>query len=111
MDEQKDKEMATPIYVTEREALLLVSALGVFQNRIGQNCSWMKRRRMETLRHRLADCIIIDDCLEAEALMESMNKCQREQERFITIGQEANTLRKRIKQLAGITDVRLRDDE
>ena len=111
MDEQKDKEMATPIYVTEREALLLVSALGVFQNRLGQKGSWLKRKRMVTLRHRLADCFIVGDMQEADALMESMNKCQREQERFITIGQEANTLRKRIKQLTGITDAKLRGDE
>ena len=97
--------------LTEREALLLVSALGVFQNRIGQHGSWQKRKRMVTLRHRLADCLIVGDRQEAESIMESMNKCQREQERLVTIGQEANTLRKRIKQLTGITDVRLRDDE
>ena len=49
------------VQVNEREALLIVTALGVYQNRLGQHTSCLQRKRMLTLRARLAYCVIIGD--------------------------------------------------
>ena len=55
------------IEVNERESLLIITALGVYQNRTGQKARWSEKKRMITLRSRLADCITIgDDTTEAD---------------------------------------------
>lgn len=93
----------TRIYLTAEEALMVVTALGTYQNRIGQHSSWAERKRMVTLR-RLAE--------EAESeteLNEIHSKIEREQryiDRCIHDGKECNALKERIKEMAGITDER-----
>lgn len=52
------------ITFNERQALLVVTALGVLKNRIGQKGRWLERKRMPLLRSRLADCITIGDEIE-----------------------------------------------
>ena len=97
------------IEVNEREALLLISALGTFQNRVGQKAKWCERKRMTTLRSRLADCITIGDDTEAAGIRKAMNNVCREAERRIALGLEISQLRERIKEKSGITDEKLGD--
>ena len=99
------------IEVNEREALLIVTALGTYQNRIGQHTSWNERKRMRTIRARLADAVTIDDKEEISALRHAMSNTRRRIGRGIALGLEVSTLRERIKTDTGITDKRVKDDE
>ena len=60
------------LQVNEREALLIVTALGTYQNRVGQHTSWDQRKRLTTLRGRLADCVIIGDEEEAKGIHKAL---------------------------------------
>ena len=53
---------------TRREMLLIVTALGTKITRINGKTKWLKKKRMPTLRHKLADNITIGDKEEAECL-------------------------------------------
>jgi hypothetical protein len=101
------------LQVNEREALLIVTALGVYQNRVGQHASWNQRKRLVTLRGRLADCVTIGDDDEAKQVRKALTKAKRRIERGINLGLEISTLRERLKAEAGITDEKLnpKDDE
>lgn len=99
------------IEVSEREALLIVTALGTYQNRIGQHTSWDERKRMRTIRARLAAAVTIGDTEETKALRHAMSNTRRRIERGIALGLEVSTLRERIKTDTGITDKRVKDDE
>ena len=92
------------LQVNEREALLIVTALGVYQNRIGQNSSWLQRKRLPTLRSRLADAITINDEAEANTLRHILCKTARRIEVRINLGREISNLRERIKLITDITD-------
>ena len=101
------------INVNEREALLIVSALGTYQNRVGQHASWEQRKRTARLRARLADCITIGDEEEAKILQRALTNAKKRIEKRIAMGEEINTLKERVKAETGLTDERitLRDDE
>ena len=90
--------------VNEREALLIVTALGTYQNRVGQHTSWDQRKRLTTLRSRLADCVTIGDDDEAAGVRRALSKTKRRIERGINLGLEISTLRERVKAETGITD-------
>ena len=90
--------------VNEREALLIVTALGTYQNRVGQHTSWDERKRMRTLRARLADAVVINDAEESGQLLRAMSKTKRRIQRGIALGLEISTLRERVKAETGITD-------
>ena len=57
---------------TDEEVLTIVTALGVLKSRIGQRERWLQRKRMVTLRGRLADCITIGDETEADGVRKAM---------------------------------------
>jgi hypothetical protein len=99
--------------VNEREALLIVTALGTMQNRVGQHTSWDIRKRQPVLRARLADCVTIGDDDESKQVRKALTKAKRRIERGINLGLEISTLRERLKAEAGITDEKLnpKDDE
>jgi hypothetical protein len=99
--------------VNEREALLIVTALGTYQNRVGQHTSWDQRKRLTTLRSRLADCVTIGDDDEASGVRRALSKTKRRIERGINLGLEISTLRERVKAETGITDEKVNtgDDE
>lgn len=97
--------------VNEREALLIVAALGTYQNHVGQHTSWDERKRQRTLRERLANCVIIGDEEEAKKLRKAMAKTKRRIERGINLGLEISTLRERLKADANITDERINLNE
>lgn len=97
--------------LNEREALLIVAALGVYQNRVGQKASWKKRKRMNTLRSRLADAITICDEEEVKELRKALQKTQRSIERRTELGIEISTLRERVKAESGITDEKVLEPE
>ena len=101
------------LQVNEREALLIVTALGVWQNRVGQHTSWDERKRLPTLRARLADCVTIGDDEEAKAVRRAITKTKRRIERGINLGLEISALRERLKADTGITDEKVNpnDDE
>lgn len=99
------------IQLNEREALLIVAALGVYQNRVGQKASWKKRKRMNTLRSRLADAITICDEEEVKELRKALQKTQRSIERRTELGIEISTLRERVKAESGITDEKVLEPE
>ena len=101
------------LQVNEREALLIVTALGTYQNRVGQHTSWDQRKRLGTLRGRLADCVIIGDEDEAKGIHKALAKTHRRIERGIALGEEISALRERLKADTGITDekVNSKDDE
>lgn len=99
--------------VNEREALLIVTALGTYQNRVGQHTSWDQRKRLRSLRARLADAITIADETETKELRKAIKKTKRRIERGINLGLEISTLRERVKAETGITDEKVNtgDDE
>ncbi len=97
------------IEINERQALMLVTALGVLKDRVGQKGKWLTRKRMPTLRHRLADCITIADTDEQEGVRKAMRKTQDEIDRRIRFGEEVADFMNAIKQQAGITDERFKD--
>ena len=99
--------------MNEREALLIVTALGVWQNRVGQHTSWDERKRLPTLRARFADCVTIGDDEEAKAVRRAITKTKRRIERGINLGLEISALRERLKADTGITDEKVNpnDDE
>ena len=101
------------LQVNEREALLIVAALGTYLNRVGQHTSWYQRKRLVTLRGRLADCMIIGDDGETKAVRNSLDKTHRRIDQGIALGKEISALRERLKADAGITDekVNSNDDE
>jgi len=101
------------LQVNEREALLIVTALGTYQNRVGQHTSWDQRKRLTTLRGRLADCVIIGDEDEAKGIHKALAKTHRRIERGINLGLEISALRERVKAETGITDEKVnpKDDE
>jgi hypothetical protein len=105
----KDMELQ----VNEREAMLIVTALGTYQNRVGQHTSWDQRKRQPTLRARLADCVTIVDDEEAKAVRKALAKTKRRIERGINLGLEISALRERVKAETGITDEKVnpKDDE
>lgn len=92
--------------LTADEALMVVTALGTYQNRIGQHVSWSQRKRMPTLQ-RLAE--------EAETETElneihcKMEREERYHARCIQDGKECNALKERIKQQAEINEERRAD--
>ena len=99
--------------MNEREALLIVSALGVFQNRVGQRTRWDQRKRLRTLTARYADNITIGDWEEAKAVLKARINTKRRIERGINLGLEISALRERVKADTGITDEKVNphDDE
>lgn len=96
---------------TEEEVLMIITALGVFKNRIGQQARWKQRKRMPVLRGRLADCITICDDQEAKGVRKAMANVQRNIDSRIARGQKAAELMNSIKQLAGVKDERLCDHD
>lgn len=98
------------LQVNEREALLIVTALGMCQNRLGQHASWDERKRMRTLRTRQADAVTISDVEEQNALLHAMSNCKRRIQNTKERVLEVSALRERIKQAAGITDERANTD-
>ena len=92
------------LQVNEREALLIVAGLGTYQNRVGQHTSWEQRKRQQTLRSRIADCVIIGDDEEAKAVRKALANTKRRIERGINLGLEISELRERVKAETGITD-------
>ena len=101
------------LQVNEREALLIVTALGTYQNRVGQHTSWDQRKRLATLRGRLADCVIIGDEEEAKGIHKALAKTHRRIYHGIDLGKEISALRERVKAETGITDEKVnpKDDE
>ena len=106
--------------VNEREALLIVSALGKYQNRVGQKARWFQRKRLTTLRSQLADLIVIGELAdnivigaddEVKALHKVIHKTIRRADRLISLGVEVSTLRERVKADTGITDERVITDD
>ena len=97
--------------VNEREALLIVTALGTYQNRVGQHTSWEQKKRQRTLRARLADCMTIGDDEEAKAVRKALTNTKRRIERGINLGLEVSNPRKRIKDETGITDEQVNPKE
>ena len=92
------------IEINEREALLIVTALGTYQNRVGQHTSWDQCKRMNTVRSRLADAIVISDKEETEKLLRAMSNTKRRIAKGIALGEEICTLRQRLKDETGITN-------
>ena len=102
------------VQVNEREALLIVTALGVYQNRVGQHTSWKQRKRMPTLRARLADCVTVGDDDEAKAVRKAMDNTKKNIDTRINLGKEISALRERLKSDTGVTFERVikkEDDE
>ena len=91
------------VQVNEREALLIVTALGVYQNRVGQHTSWKQRKRMPTLRARLADCVTVGDDDEAKVVRKEMEYTKKSIETRTNLGKEISTLRERLKADTGVT--------
>jgi len=95
---------------TQDEVLMIVTALGVLKDRIGQKGRWFQRKRMPTLRHRLADCITIGDEAEIEGIRKAMKRTTANIESRIKSGEEIAEMMRRMKEHAGITDERWRSN-
>lgn len=94
---------------TDEQVLTIVTALGVLKNRIGQNASWQQRKRLPTLRGRLADCITIGDETEADLLRKALTRTQKDIDSRIKRGERIADLMNDIKRQSGVADERLRD--
>ena len=74
------------ITLKKEQAVTIITALGVMQNRIGQKASWQQRKRLPTLRSRLADCIAIGDETEATELRKALARVQKNIDKRIKWG-------------------------
>lgn len=99
------------VQVNEREALLIVTALGVYQNRVGQHTNWKQRKRMPTLRARLADCVTVGDDDEAKVVRKEMEYTKKSIETRTNLGKEISELRERLKADTGVTFERVINTE
>ena len=97
------------ITLPEEQVLTVITALGVLKDRIGQKASWNQRKRLPTLRSRLADCIAIGDETESANLRKAIARTQKDIESRIARGQKIAGLRDALKHISGVTDERLRD--
>jgi hypothetical protein len=97
------------ITLPEEQVLTVITALGVLKDRIGQKASWNQRKRLPTLRSRLADCIAIGDEAESANLRKVIARTQKDIDSRITRAQKIAQLRDTIKQMSGATDERLRN--
>lgn len=93
----------------EEQVLTIVTALGVLKDRIGQKAGWQQRKRLPTLRGRLADCITIGDETEADGVRKALAKAQKDIASRIARGEKIAELMNDIKRQTGVTDERLRD--
>lgn len=93
----------------EEQVLTIVTALGVLKDRIGQKAGWQQRKRLPTLRGRLADCITIGDETEADGVRKALAKTQKDHQSRITRGEKIAELMNDIKRQAGVNTERLRD--
>ena len=91
---------------TDEEVLTIVTALGVLKSRIGQRERWLQRKRMVTLRGRLADCITIGDETEADGVRKAMAITKKKIENRAVGSKKVADLMNEIKQQTGITDER-----
>ena len=93
------------ITLTADEALMVVTALGTYQNRIGQHSSWAERKRIPTLQRLASEA-------ESEAKINEIQAKIEKEHRYIAAciedGKECNALKERIKQMAEISDERKR---
>ena len=100
----------TTFEFTDEQVLMVITALGVLKDRIGQKGRWLQRKRLPTLRSRLADCITIGDNLEAKGVRKALGVAQKDIESKITRGEKISGLMSDIKrQVGGVADMRLRD--
>lgn len=90
------------IDLDEREALLIVTALGTYQNRIGQKAGWFQRKRKPTLNARLADAMIIGAHNDCDEINRARRNTDRIIERAIALGHEVSALRERVKETCGV---------
>ena len=93
----------------DEQVLTIITALGVLKDRIGQKAGWQQRKRLPTLRGRLADCITIGDETEADGVRKALAKTQKDIDSRIKRGEKIADLMNDIKQQTGVTDERLRD--
>lgn len=93
----------------EEQVLTIVTALGVLKDRIGQKAGWQQRKRLPTLRGRLADCITIGDETEADGVRKALAKTQKDIDSRIKRGEKIAELMNDIKRQAGVNTERLRD--
>ena len=80
---------------------MIITALGVLKDRIGQKGRWQQRRRLPTLRSRLADCITIGDDLEAEGVRRALVRTMKGIESKIARGKRIAALMDAIKLQVG----------
>ena len=111
-------EGAPLVFIKNYKQSLKIKGHGItsertYQNRVGQHTSWDQRKRLTTLRGRLADCVIIGDEDEAKGIHKALAKTHRRIERGINLGLEISALRERVKAETGITDEKVnpKDDE
>ena len=99
------KEQVT-ITLTDQEVLMVVTALGTYQNRIGQHASWAERKRIPTLQRLAQEA---SNETDINAIQQKIEREQRYIDRCINDGKACEILKNRIKQEAGITDEKRRD--
>ena len=89
------------ISLTADEALMIVKALGTYQNRIGQHANWAERKRIPLLEQQAAEAESEQDLNIIHSKIE-WTRCYIASS--IEMGVECNRLKERIKQEAGIAD-------
>ena len=72
----------------DEQVLTIITALGVLKDRIGQKAGWQQRKRLPTLRGRLADCITIGDETEADGVRKALAKTQKDIDSRIKRGEK-----------------------
>lgn len=94
-------EQTVNLQLSRDEALKIVTALGTYQNRIGQHASWAGRKRIPTLDQQAKETT---DAEELKIIADKRAWTERYIATSIADGVKCNELKERIKQAAGISD-------
>ena len=104
-------EQTVNLTLSQNEALMIITALGTYQNRVGQHARWAERKRIPTLNRMATEAAGTGG---VEIIYKKKEWTQRYIETAIADGHKCNELKERIKQAAGITDAekqeKVRDD-
>ncbi len=87
------------IKVNEKEYLLIVRALGVFQNRVGQHSRWNALRKSPRLSAQLSTC---DDETARARLRKMLEKSEGYARSGAELVDEIGALRERLKEQAAL---------
>lgn len=92
------------IKITERDALLLISALGTYKCRNQQRRKWKKKTRIPRLISHIADYVTAGETEIADKMRRKLEMVRRQNERRGELTDEIERLSVRLKNVSGLSD-------